>query len=169
MLGKHTLKPGETGTTTVIYDTQGLPGPFEKKLMIATDIQSQGDFVVLIRGTVKAAPSAKIQVIPRKLDLAVISPGETRKQVYRVTNTGTLPLVVEKIYAKKGDCLCFDAEPKGRLTIEPGDTQQLSLTFRPAMDRPGRFVEVYYIQCNARNARNQGYPIMVLGAIGDGH
>ena len=112
-------------------------------------------------GTVKEAPSAKIQVNPRRVVLEKTEPGMVQNQVFSVKNTGTVPLIITKIYAKKSGVLYFDGTQEGNVIIGPDRIKRIELPLKAESneDGPG---EMIVIVCNARNALKGNYILMVL-------
>lgn len=160
MLGKHTLQPDEKTFLKIVFNTKDSPGPFRKKVTMSTDIPGQEEIEVTIEGTVKEAPAAKIQVAPRKIDLGKIKPLYSTKQGFVITNTGTLPLVIKRIYAKGSGTVYFDGTREGDMVIEPGATRKIK--FEIVADKLGEQVrELITVESNARNAPKGGYIIMV--------
>ena len=108
MLGKHTLNPGEKTELKAVFETAGRPGPFRKTVTLSTDIPGQEEIEAFVMtGTVKEAPSAKIQVEPRRVVLEKVESGTVRAQTFSVKNTGTIPLVITRIYSQKGQYALF--------------------------------------------------------------
>src|SRR5512144_1273753 len=98
MLGKHTLEPNEKTELKVSYATAGRPGPFEKKVILTTNIPGQDKIeIFMMKGEVLEAPAAKIVVLPRKVVLAGDERRAGKKQTFSMTNEGSLPLVITDI------------------------------------------------------------------------
>ena len=160
MLGKHTLQPDEKTFLKIIFNTKDCPGPFLKKVTMSTDIPGQEEIEVTMEGTVKEAPAAKIRVAPRKIDLGKIKSLYSTKQGFVITNTGNLPLVIKRIYAKRSGTVYFDGTREGNMVIEPGATRKIE--FELVADKLGEQVrELITIESNAKNAPKGGYVIMV--------
>jgi hypothetical protein len=161
MLGKHTLTPGEKTQLQAVFDTAGRPGPFRKTVTLTTDIAGQEDFEAFVMtGTVKEAPSAKIQVEPRKVVLEKVEPGAVRTQTFSVKNNGTIPLVITKIYAQKSNMLYFDGAKEGNMIINPDQTKKVELQFKAGSNEKDP-EEMIIIVCNVRNASKGNYMIMI--------
>ena len=57
MLGKHTLAPNEKTEIKVIYDTETLPGPFQKHVTLTTNIPGHEEIeIFMFKGVVEEAP-----------------------------------------------------------------------------------------------------------------
>jgi len=165
MLGKHTLNPGEKTQLKVVFETAGRPGVFRKTVTLSTDIPGQEDFEAFVMtGTVKEAPSAKIQVDPRKVMLERGEPGTIRTQTFFVKNNGTIPLVITKIYSQKSNMIYFDGTKEGNMVIDPDQIKKINLQLKMGSsekDPEGMIV----IVCNARNALKGNYMIMIQSAV----
>lgn len=160
MLGQHTLKPGEKTELKTVFATINAPGPFEKITTLQTDASGQEQIEVIMTGTVKEAPGPKISVLPRRIDLGVVKPGETKKQKIAVTNPGELPLTITAVGTKKGAGVIAVAESLP-VTIAAGQKTDLELVITAG--RQGAFNERIMIESNAKNAPKTGYVIFVTG------
>ena len=160
MLGKHTLAPKEKTSLTITFDTKDSPGPFRKTATISTDIPGRQEMKVTIEGTVREAPAPKIQVKPRRVDLGAVQRGSILKQELAITNTGSLPLVIKRVYLKESGTAFFDAAGGGDMVIEPAATRTLEVAIRA--DKTGAPSEEFIlIESNAKNAPKGGYVIIV--------
>ena len=161
MLGKHSLKPGEQAELKVSYDTEGRPGVFEKKVILTTNISGEEPLEVLtIKGTVNEAPSAKIAATPRRIALSGNDRRDGRKQAVAIENEGSVPLVITGIRSRDGRNVYFDGTAEGAITIKPAETKTVEIQL---IGNTGAASEREYIQieCNARNAGDSGYFIIV--------
>ena len=161
MLGKHSLKPGEQAELNVVYDTDGRPGVFEKKVIFTTNIPGEETIEILtIKGMVNEAPSAKIAATPRRITLAGNERRDGKKQAFDIENEGSMPLVITGIRSRDGRNVYFDGTAQGAITIEPAETKTVEIQLigndGVASDR-----EFILIECNARNAGDSGYFIIV--------
>jgi len=109
-------------------------------------------------GEVREAPSAKIQVDPRRIDITVPQ-GTEQRQIITIRNTGNLPLVIKKIYSQETGKVYL--EPRPELVIEPGKsvTSEINIIRRVQ----GMFREMIVVETNARNALNGRFMIMATG------
>ena len=161
MLVKHALEPGEKVELQVAFDTEGRPGPFEKKVTLTTNIPGQEEVEVFVmKGTVREAPAAKISVEPRKIVLEGQELNTGRKQVLSISNQGNLPLVVGRIHLKDGNTVYYDPNQQGNVTIEPDQTKEIGIELKGS-DRGTRSQEYILIDSNAKNAGKTGYVILV--------
>ena len=161
MLGKHTLAPNEKTELKVNFDTAGRPGPFQKKVTFTTNIPNQENIEVFsIMGTVKEAPAAKILVTPRRiiLDGAELSTG--KKQILSLTNQGSLPLMITRIYLKDGNTVYFDGLKDGDIVIESGQTETIEIELAAGKSE-GQAQDYILIDSNAKNAGKTGYFLIV--------
>jgi hypothetical protein len=115
---------------------------------------------VTIEGTVKEAPAAKIQVTPRRIDLGKIKTPHVIKQSLVIANTGTLPLVIKKIYGKGNGVVYFDGAKESDMVIQAGLTKKIDVEI--VGDKPGEQVRnQIIIESNAKNAPKGGYVVIV--------
>ena len=165
MLGKHTLNPGEKTQLKAVFETAGRPGPFRKTITLSTDSPGQEDIEVFaMTGTVKEAPSAKIQVEPRRVVLEKVEPGTVRTQTFSVKNNGTIPLIITRIYAQRTNALYFDGTKEGNMVIGPDQLKKIELPLKIEGGEKGS-EELIVIVCNARNASKGNYMIMIQSAV----
>ena len=159
MLGQHTLDPGEETPLKVIYNTDGRPGPFEKRVFLKTNLPGRGIATVSITGTVRAAPAAKIEVRPRKIYLENSKNNTLIHQHVDVLNSGQASLVINKIYCLRQDNIQLQEQPL-QIVIEPNRTMAIGFDFEPLHEDP--FIDIVFFDTNARNARNGQYAIMLV-------
>ena len=161
MLGKHSLAPGEQTELKVSYDTAGRPGPFEKKVILTTNISGEEPIEIFtIKGTVNEAPSAKIAAAPRRITLTENERRDGKKQALDIKNEGSIPLVITGIRSRDGRNVYFDGAGQGAITIEPDQsaTVEIQLGGSGAALAEREYIS---IECNARNAGDAGYFIIV--------
>jgi len=161
VLEKHSLNPGEQAELNVIYTTDGRPGPFEKKVIFTTNIPGEEPLEIFtLKGTVNEAPSAKIAATPRRITLAGNDRRDGKKQAVAIENEGSLPLVVTGIRSRDGENVYFDGSGQAAVTIDPGQTKTVEIQLA---GKAGSASEREYIliECNARNAGDSGYFIIV--------
>jgi len=154
------LGPKEETFLRITFDTKGSPGPFRKIATVSTDIPGREDLEVTIEGTVREAPCAKIQVAPRQVDLGAVSPGPVTMEPFAVTNPGSMPLVITKIYVNSTGAVLRDGGREGDLIILPGETKVFEWTIK-ADKGQGDHQEVIVVESNAKNAPKGGYVIVV--------
>lgn len=162
MLGKHTLKPGEKTELKAVFNTKDAPGPFEKITTIQTDASGQEQIDLFMVGTVKEAPGPKITILPRRIDLGILKPGESKAQVISATNPGELPLKITGITTKKGSPVSV-ATGSLPLTVAAGQKTDVELTV--LVGKSGPFNERIAIESNAKNAPKTGFVILVTGKV----
>jgi hypothetical protein len=161
MLGKHTLNPNEKTELKITYATAGRPGPFEKKVILTTNVQGHETIeIFMMKGEVQEAPAAKIVVLPRKIVLAGTERSDGKKQVFSVTNEGSLPLVITDIRSKDGKTIYYDGSKSGNITIEPAQTKTIELQL-PGNKGEKEERELILIRSNAKNAGESGIFIML--------
>ena len=163
MLGKHRLKPKEDTVLKIIYNTEGRPGPYEKRVYLITDSLVQPKLEITLKGEVLPAPAARIKVEPRKINIGFLQKGLQETIGFRVSNEGNQSLDITKIYSATGKSLVIQKkEPKKR--IPPKEFIDLEITFQTTAIGP--FVEVFLVDSNAHNALNGQYAVMVIGETG---
>ena len=155
------MKPGERTELKVIYDTADRPGLFEKKVILTANITDAEPIEILtIKGTVNEAPSAIIAATPRRITLTGNERRSGKEQAVAMKNEGVLPLVINGIRSRDGRNVYFDGTGQGAIIIEPGQTRTVEIRLGgndgDASDR-----EYIVIDCNARNAGDTGYYIIV--------
>lgn len=129
-------------------------------MTISTDIPGRQEMKVTIEGTVREAPAPKIQVKPRRVDFGTAQRGSVLRQGFAITNTGSLPLVIKRIYLKESGTAFFDAARGGDMVIKPATTRTLEVAIRA--DKTGaRCEEFILIESNAKNAPKGGYVMIV--------
>ena len=161
MLGKHALNPKEATELKVTYATAGRPGPFEKKVILSTNIPGQEKIEIFeIKGEVREAPSAKILVNPRRIVLEGNERRTGKKQSLSVKNEGVLPLTISRMVSKDGKTVYFDGAKEGNIAIEPGQTREMEIQLS---GKEGEAMERDYIlvNSNAKNAGEAGYLLIV--------
>lgn len=158
MLGKHALKPGEKTELKVSYETEGRPGPFEKKVTLTTKIPGRETIEIFtVKGKVLEAPGAKISVEPRRVTLKGEERAAGKVQRFVVKNEGSLPLVVKGIRSKDGKTAYYDG---GDFTVEPGQSREIEIKL---LGKPGDKEEREFllVDSNARNAGESGLFLMI--------
>ena len=160
MLGKHTLSPKEQTSLRITFDTTGSPGPFRKIATLTTDSPDEEDLEVTVEGTVMEGPCAKIQVIPRQLDLGTVPSGPLKMKPFDVANPGNLPLVITKIYVKNTGTILRDAAKDGPLVVPPGGTKSIDFAVSAGAGE-GDHEETIVIESNAKNAPKGEYVVLV--------
>ena len=148
---------------TITYNTFKFPGEFVKYVTVSTDVRGQEEVVITLSGFVEEAPMGKILVEPRKANLGVMHLHAVRNQTYAIRNVGNAPLTISRIYSKKSHAVYFDKHKSGPMVIGPGKTRHIEIAFKA--DKPGRFVELVYIACDARNSTKEGYKIVATGQV----
>ena len=161
MLGKHSLASGENTELKVSYETTDRPGPFEKKVILTTNISGDEPIEIFsIKGMVNEAPSAKIAAEPRRITLTENERREGKKQALEIKNEGSIPLVISGIRSRDGRNVYFDSTVQGAITIEPDQTKIVEIQLG-GNDVNLSEREYISIECNARNAGDSGYFIIV--------
>ena len=133
--------------------------------MIKTDMPGQKrPFLVRLEGTVKESTVPKIRVVPRKIDVGSVGRDFVKKQTFTITNLGHAPLIIKKIYSKRSNTIYFDGgKEKTNMVIAKEDSKQVELDIK--VFREGAFIDLIYIESNARNSLNRGYILMIKGKV----
>jgi hypothetical protein len=160
VLGKHQLNPKEDAVLKIIYDTEGRPGPFQKRIYLLTNSLVQPNLDITLKGEVLPAPAALIRMEPRKINIGFIQK-DTQKEVgLKMSNDGNQTLEITKVYSATGKSF-VDRKEGARINILPKKSTEIEIVFQT--NTIGPFVEVFFIDSNARNALDGQYPVMVIG------
>ena len=161
MLGKHILNPNEKTELKVSYDTDGRPGPFEKRVTLTTNIPGYEKIdIFMLKGEVLEAPGAKIEVTPRRIVLAGTERNTGKGQTFTVANQGSLPLVITEIVSRDGKTVYYDGAKEGNITIEPAQTKTIELQL-PGNSGEKEEREFILIHSNAKNAGESGLFLLI--------
>jgi len=129
---------------------------------MTTNAPGQEEILISMKGSVKEAPGAKIQVTPRRADIGKIKAGAEATARFTITNTGTLPLVLIRVYSQADKHIYADWTGR-ELVIEPGKSAAIRLDLKP--QKPGPYSERFVIESNAKNAPKTGYIIVAAGEV----
>jgi len=163
VLGKHILKAAEKTELVITFATANAPGPFEKIVTIDVEGPEKRQYEVIMTGSVKEAPGAKISMATRRIAVGKLKVGEQRKQVIKVTNSGELPLVIQGVSVVKGEGPIKVAAEGVPMDIKGGQTAEIELIVTGL--KAGEFSERVSIESNAKNAPKTGYIIQLTGKI----
>jgi uncharacterized membrane protein len=163
VLGKHQLDPKEDTVLKIIYDTDGRPGPYEKRIYLLSDSLVQPKLEITLKGEVLPAPAAQIRVEPRKIHIGSLQKGSQKEINFKVSNEGNQSLEIKKIYSATGRSLVI-LKNEAKTPIPPKESSNFKITFQTTTIGP--FVEVLFINSNARNALSGQYAVMVIGETG---
>jgi len=161
MLGKHRLDPNEKTELKVTFTTEGSPGTFRKSVILSTNIPGHEKIdIFTIRGEVLEAPGAKISVKPRRISIEGTERSTGKKQIISITNDGSLPLHISRVRSKDGKTIYFEGDKEGVFVVEPAQTKTMELRVEADNgEEPKR--DFIYIDCNAKNAGESGYFLLV--------
>lgn len=163
MLGKHQLDPKEDTALKIVYDTDGRPGPYEKRIYLITNSLIQPRLIITLKGEILPAPAALMTVEPRKINIGSLQKDAQKDIIFKVSNEGNRPLEITNIYSVTGKSLVFPKKEIKTL-IPPEAFLNYEITFKN--NTTGPFVEVLLIDSNARNVLNGQYAVMVIGETG---
>jgi uncharacterized membrane protein len=160
VLGKHLLGPKEDTVLKMVYDTDGRPGPYEKRVYLMTNSLVQPKLDITLKGEVLPAPAALIRVEPRKINIGFLQKGSQKNIDFKISNEGNQSLEITEVYSATGKSLIIQ---KGEVKrgIPPKESTEIEIAFQT--NTIGPFVEVFFIDSNARNALNGQYAVMVIG------
>jgi hypothetical protein len=164
-LDKTVIKPGSTASLIVKYsgklkadyglvmdqvflktnDTESPLKPFR----ITADIRERFNPAATV------VPAVKYESVT--LDLGTQPIGPDLKASFRVSNVGKAPLIIRKVMAP---CSCLDIVP-AKLTLEPGESTTLDVTFR-TRGRSGRQIKEITAITNAPGNPVQTLKLVVL-------
>ena len=120
--------------------------------------------MITLSGVVDPVPMAKITIAPRKAKLGTIRMNVEKRVPLTISNTGTAPLTITKIYSKKNNTLYYDADEKGEIEIAEGKSRKIEIAIKP--QKAGRLIDVIQVKCNARNAGAKGiYKILATATV----
>ena len=109
------VAPGGTGGVSVVYETAGRPGPFERAVRVRTDA---GQAVTLrISGSVEPALVANGQRVGSlafetlNKDVGPLEPGAALQTSVRFANAGPRPVRIERVEAPLGVDVAFPDRP----------------------------------------------------------
>lgn len=136
------MKPGYiVGAVCAIT---GLMPPLNLHSEVKGDSLAVGNSTVMeIADSVKPAPGIRFD--SEVCDFGDISADTVRSHSFVLTNTGTAPLLIAKVYS---DCGCTTAEHPGA-PVMPGDTARIVVTFNPAGRSAGYFTKLVRVRSNA--------------------
>ncbi len=105
-LKKKNYAPGESGTITVTYNPNSMPGPVKKSLYI----QSNDTVTPQFKLTIKALIEVKVTATPKKLDLKINKEDTGAKPITIKSKDGTLFAI--KSFSSTGRSITADFDPE---------------------------------------------------------
>ncbi len=127
---------------------------------MGTKSADQGELEVTIQGTVKEAPCAKIKATPRRIDLGGVSEGTVVRRKVTITNTGTLPLIITRVFMKSTGAAVHAASAQKPVTIAADGEQTIECVITAGKPK-GQYQDSIILESNAKNAPKGGYVVMV--------
>ncbi len=137
-LGKKNLKKGETTTFKVVFAPKGF-GDRKAKVRVISNDTDEGKFDIRVNGVGLGYPEMAVSQPSdnplkngqkRKFGAAKVgTEGKTRK--FTVTNTGSAVLKNLRVKVNGKNASDFQAGPFGVITLDPGDSTVVKVTFRP--------------------------------------
>jgi hypothetical protein len=150
------LRPQQSVVISVHYDPAAA-GSAVQSLVVSSD---HGSVTVPLTGAA-ATGAAHMVISPPRLDFGSVAVGASRTLTFDVTNTGNIPLVIERAAAPAGAFSAVAPMSEG-IDLDPGGTLHQQVRFRPAT--PGAATGVYRL--NANDGR--GWVNVVLTGTGTG-
>ena len=135
VLNETILKPKESFTFNVKFDSKGHDGIIEKSFYLITDSKETPVIKYVLKANVIAIP-APVCVVPAYLDLSDTKPKETRELKATVENRGHLELVIYSVKVTKA----FNISTELPLKIAAGEKKDLEFTFT-APEKKGKFYD----------------------------
>ena len=127
-----TIAPGESKTVQITL-TPTLAGTFSGKITFQHGEQSVGTLEIPVLDlTIEAAPIPVISLIQENLNLGEIEMGRDATTTFTITNSGTGPLTITDIQSD----LAGIALSETQLTVPPGQSQNITITFNPTASGP---------------------------------
>lgn len=158
-LGKKSLKKGETTTFKVVFAPKGF-GDRKAKIRVISNDNDEGKFDIRVSGVGLGYPQMTVSQPSdsplkngqkRKFGVAKVrTQGKTRK--FTVTNTGSAVLKNLRINVKGKHASDFEVGPFGVITLDPGDSTVVKVTFRPT-GRDKRFAKLVIKSNDTRTGR----------------
>jgi hypothetical protein len=152
---KEVLKPGESQTFEVEFNSSGFRGHYAKYVYLQTDDPSADYQTVTLRVNIKEdlVPVPPVSVAW----LGNIALGKTTTQSVRFANVSGHPLRLKK-FADLPSTVTTSLQPT---TLAPSDTIEVKLTVKP--DKEGYTNQEVKLETNSRNQPNVPFRITYIG------
>lgn len=135
---KKELKPGETTTLAVEFNSTGREGDQIKTISVLSNDPNNPLFQFTINGKVIPQPKKelegpKIKFEKSQHDFGIIKEGVVVENVFKFSNTGKKDLEIKDV---RSSCGCTVAQPNKKL-FKPGESGELKVSF-DSKNRSGR-------------------------------
>ncbi len=136
--GKKELKPNETTSLSVEFNTTGREGDQVKTISVLSNDPNNPLFQFTINGKVIPKPKnelegAKIKFEKSQHDFGIIKEGVVVDHIFKFSNIGKKDLEIKDV---RSSCGCTVAKPN-KMVFKPGETGELKVSF-DSKNRSGR-------------------------------
>ncbi|MCD6176576.1 MAG: DUF1573 domain-containing protein [Candidatus Cloacimonetes bacterium] len=161
------MKPGQTGTISVQFDSNNRPGDFHKSMLIYTDINDQ--FIrLIIEGYVISTPGkfrnkiGSLDASNNIIDFGDIFFGTTKNETITIFNsTGE---TVHIISLTKFDQIELNVEPQ---ILKPGQSGEITAEFSTLHSEMGKFITVYDFEIIKKEEKYNGKLSIIANIVED--
>jgi hypothetical protein len=122
---------GASQTFTVTYAPSGV-GADAGAIVLASNDPASPAVSVPVSASGVAAPTPAVSLAPPALAFGAVAVGEARSLAAEVRNTGAAPLEVASLSPCAGTSAAFSWAASAPLTIPPGGSATVAVTYRPA-------------------------------------
>lgn len=124
----------ESGDAKLVFMTCGFEG--------IADQPKRNDLMKRILKWFEGATTGPIITLDKeKIEFGDVNIGQQKTQTFKISNTGAGPLSVSKVEVEFSYSHIYDVTPKGPLTIQPGASNNFTVTFKP-IDELNRTVKL---------------------------
>ncbi len=123
------------------------------------------ELVISLVGNVDPVPMGVLTVKPRKIAVGDIKINALTTFYLTMKNTGNAPMIVTRIVSKKFKTVYFDAILSREITIAPGESRTVEVTFKA--EKAGRYLDYIMVHSNARNVTQKGYKVVIVASASD--
>jgi hypothetical protein len=122
-----TLSAGQDVVFNVVFAPAagGQVGPRNATMKLITDA---GDTIVA--NLTGIAGTRNVTVNPSVVNFGTVSAGKFLRRTIEITNTGTMPMILQPA-APLGTASDFNLNPRTTMTLAPGQTEQVEITYAP--------------------------------------
>ncbi|MBD3410113.1 MAG: DUF1573 domain-containing protein [Ignavibacteriales bacterium] len=159
---KDELKPGESATITVAFDTRDRIGPQTKLVAIQTNDPNTRYFRLTLRGEIVEKPidvenAPAIAFESNAHDFGTVTEGDVLECEFTIRNDGASPLIIKDVMTS---CGCTVAAPE-KTALDPGERAGLLVEF-DTKNRHGRTTRTITV---VSNDPRKPYAILTVYAV----
>jgi uncharacterized cupredoxin-like copper-binding protein len=159
---KDELKPGESATIDVLFDTRDRIGPQTKLVAIQTNDPNTQYYRLTLRGEIVDKPidvenAPAIAFASNAHDFGTVTEGEMLEHEFTIRNDGASPLIIKDVMTS---CGCTVAAPE-KTALEPGESAGLLVEF-DTKNRRGRTTRTITV---VSNDPRKPYAILTVYAV----